>query len=174
MRVALDLLYLIPGETGGREAYARELIPAMLEREPGLELVALVNRDAGAELARELGGERVRAVVVPVSARGRAQWAVGELALVATAAQRAQVDVLHSMANFAPAWGRVRRVVTIHDLQYQAVPDQLSRPVRALTGALVALAARGARRIVAVSDAGASEIVAGLGVERTRIDVVPN
>ena len=45
------------------------------------------------------------------------------------------------MANFAPAWGRVRRVVTIHDLQYQAVPDQLSRPVRALTGALISLAA---------------------------------
>ena len=174
MRVGLDLLYLIPGETGGREAYARELIPAMLEREPGLELVALVNRDAGAELGRELGGDRMRAVVVPVSARGRAQWAAGELALVAAAAARAQVDVLHSMANFAPAWGRVPRVVTIHDLQYQAVPDQLSRPVRALTGALISLAARGAQRIVAVSDAGAREIVSGLGVERARIDVVPN
>jgi glycosyltransferase involved in cell wall biosynthesis len=174
MRVGLDLLFLVPGETGGREVYARELVPAMLEREPELELVAFVNREAGAELARELGGERVRAVVVPVSARGRAQWAVGELALVAAAARRAQVDVLHSMANFAPAWGRVRRVVTIHDLQYQAVPDQLSTPVRALTGALISLAARGARRIVAVSDAGAREIVAGLGVDRARIDVVPN
>ncbi len=174
MRVGLDLLFLVPGETGGREVYARELVPAMLEREPELELVAFVNREAGAELARELGGERVRAVVVPVSARGRAQWAVGELALVAAAARRAQVDVLHSMANFAPAWGRVRRVVTIHDLQYEAVPDQLSTPVRALTGALISLAARGARRIVAVSDAGAREIVAGLGVDRARIDVVPN
>jgi glycosyltransferase involved in cell wall biosynthesis len=174
MRVGLDLLYLVPGETGGRETYARELVPAMLARAPELELVALVNREAGAYLARELGGDRIRAVVVPISARSRAQWAIGELALVAAAAQRARVDVLHSMANFAPAWGRIPRVVTIHDLQYRAVPDQLSLPVRALTGALVSLAARGAQRIVAVSDAGAQEIVAGLGVERARIDVVPN
>jgi glycosyltransferase involved in cell wall biosynthesis len=173
MRVGIDLLYLIPRETGGREAYARELVPAMLERADGLEFVAFVNRDAGVELARTLG-PGVRSVVVPVSARSRAQWALGELAMVSVAAQRARVDVLHSMANFAPAWGGFRRVVTIHDLQYQAVPDQLSPPVRMLTGALMSLAARGAQRIIAVSHAGAQEIADGLGVERTRIDVVPN
>ena len=173
MRVGLDLLYLIPGETGGREAYARELVPELLAAAPELELVAFVNRNAGAELARALD-ERVRAVVVPVSARRRAQWAVGELGLVALAAQRARVDVLHSMANFGPPWGRFRRVVTIHDLQYKAVPDQLSLPLRVLTGGLVSLAAGHAERIIAVSNAGADELVGGLGVERRRIDVVPN
>lgn len=173
MRVGLDLLYLVPGQTGGRETYARELVPAMLQRSPDLELVAFVNRDAGADLARALGAG-VRAVVLPVSARSRAQWALGELALVSAAARRARVDVLHSMANFGPGWGRTPRVVTIHDLQYQAVPDQLSLPVRKLTGALMSLAARGAQRIIAVSDAGAQEIVDGLGVDRSRIDVVPN
>jgi glycosyltransferase involved in cell wall biosynthesis len=173
MRVGLDLLYLVPGETGGRETYARELVPAMLARAPELELVALVNRDAGVGFAQELG-DRVRAVVVPVSAHGRAQWAVGELALVSLAAQRARVELLHSMANFAPPWGRFARVVTIHDLQYRAVPDRISPPVRALTGALVSLAARRADRIVAVSHAGAQELVTELGVARARIDVVPN
>lgn len=173
MRVGLDLLYLVPGETGGRETYARELVPAMLDRSPELELVAFVNREAGANLARALG-DGVHAVTVPVSAHSRAQWAVGELALVSAAARRARVDVLHSMANFAPGWGGRPRVVTIHDLQYRAVPDQLSLPVRKLTGALMSLAARGARRIIAVSEAGAQEIVDGLGVDRARIDVVPN
>jgi glycosyltransferase involved in cell wall biosynthesis len=173
MRVGLDLLYLIPGETGGREVYARELVPALLERSPELELVAFVNRDAGMRLAAELG-DRVRGVVVPVSARSRPQWALGELALVSLAARRARVEVLHSMANFAPAWGRFRRVVTIHDLQYLAVPELLSWPMRAGTSALVSLAARRADRIIAVSAAGREEIVAGLGVARERIDVVPN
>ncbi len=104
MRVGLDLLYLVPGETGGRETYARELVPALLRRSPELELIAFVNRDAGTELARGLGDD-VRAVAVPVSARSRGQWALGELALVSAAARRAQVDVLHSMANFAPWLG---------------------------------------------------------------------
>jgi glycosyltransferase involved in cell wall biosynthesis len=174
MRVGLDLLYLVPGETGGRETYARELVPALLRHfSCDLELVAFVNRDAGPRLAAELG-DGVRAVVVPVSARSRAQWALGELALVSMAARRARVELLHSMANFAPAWGPFRRVVTIHDLQYRAVPELLSAPARTATSALMSLAARGAHRVIAVSAAGAEEIVVGLGVERERIDVVPN
>jgi glycosyltransferase involved in cell wall biosynthesis len=173
MLVGLDLLYLVPGETGGRETYARELVPALMDSEPDLELVAFVNRDAGRELARQLGGG-VRSVVVPISARSRAQWAIGELALVSAAARRSRVDLLHSMANFAPTWGGFKRVVTIHDLQYRAVPERISPPVRALTGALVSLAARGADRVIAVSRAGAEELVSGLGLERSRIDVVPN
>jgi glycosyltransferase involved in cell wall biosynthesis len=173
MRVGLDLLYLVPGQTGGRETYARELVPALLDLDPELELVAFVNRDAGPRLAAELG-PRVRAVTLPVSARSRAQWALGELLLVSVAASRARVDVLHSMANFAPPWGRFRRVVTIHDLQYRAVPELLSPANRLATSALVSLAARRAQRIVAVSSAGADEIVAGLHVARARIDVVPN
>jgi glycosyltransferase involved in cell wall biosynthesis len=173
MRVGVDLLYLIPGETGGRETYARELLPALLELAPEVELVAFVNRDCGPQLARELG-PGVRAVVVPVSARSRTQWAIGELALVSLAASRARVELLHSMANFAPVWGPFRRVVTIHDLQYRAVPELLSPPVRAVTGALVSLAAHHADRIIAVSAAGGEEIVAGLDIDRERIDVVPN
>jgi glycosyltransferase involved in cell wall biosynthesis len=173
MRVGLDLLYLVPGETGGRETYARELVPAMLELAPELELVAFVNRDAGPQLAAELG-DGVRAVVVPVSARNRAQWTLGELALVSVAARRARVELLHSMANFAPSWGPFKRVVTIHDLQYREVPDLLSWPVRTATHGLVSLAAARAHRIVAVSAAGGEEIVAGLGVQRGRIDVIPN
>jgi glycosyltransferase involved in cell wall biosynthesis len=173
MRVGLDLLYLVPGETGGRETYARELVPAMRERSPELELVAFVNRDAGARLAAELGDD-IRAVVLPVSARSRAQWALGELALVSVAAARARVDVLHSMANFAPPWGRFARVVTIHDLQYKAQPQLLSWPMRTGTSALVSLAARAADRVIAVSGAGRDEIVAGLGIAADRIDVVPN
>ena len=173
MRVGLDLVYLVPGETGGRETYARELVPALLERAPELELVAFVNRDAGRRLAAELG-DRVRAVVLPLSARNRGQWAIGELALVPVAARRARVQLLHSMANFAPPWGGFRRVITIHDLQYKAVPELLSWPMRAGTSALLSMAARRADRIIAVSKAGREEIVSGLGISREVIDVVPN
>jgi glycosyltransferase involved in cell wall biosynthesis len=172
MRVGLDLLYLLPGETGGRESYARELVPALLEASPQLELVAFVNRDAGPTLARELNV--ADSVVVPVSPRSRPQWALGELVHLPLAARRANLDVLHSLANFAPAWGGFRRIVTIHDLHYRAVPELLSWQMRAGTAALVSVAARRAHRIIAVSVAGRDEIVGRLGIERGRIDVVPN
>ena len=125
MRVGLDLVYLVPGETGGRETYVRELVPAMLAQDPSLEFVAFAGRDAGPELAADLG-ERVRMVTLPVSARSRPLWAIGELALVPVAARHARVELVHAPANFAPPWGRFRRVVTIHDLQYRALPGLLS------------------------------------------------
>ena len=68
MRVALNLVFLVPGETGGMEVYARELIARLADR-PELELVALVNREAAAA-----GGPWHDAVpmrVVPVHARNR-------------------------------------------------------------------------------------------------------
>lgn len=173
MRVGLDLLYLLPGETGGRETYVRELVPGLLRCAPELELTAFLNRDTDPAIARELG-PRARAVVVPVSARRRWQWAIGEVALVSAAARRARVDVLHSPANFAPGWGSVPRVVTIHDLHYRANPELLSMPMRAGTDVLVRLAARGAARIVTGSEVARTEIVSGLGVDPRRIDVVPH
>ncbi|HEX3518568.1 MAG TPA: glycosyltransferase family 1 protein [Solirubrobacteraceae bacterium] len=173
MRVGLDLLFLTPHESGGRESYARELIPEMLAQNPELELVAFVNREAGAQLARDLSKE-VRTVVLPISERNRVGWAVGELLLVSVAAARAKVELVHSMANFAPSWGPFRRVLTLHDLQYKALPELLSWPMRVGTSALVSFGAHRADRIIAVSRAGREEIVAGLGIEGDRIDVIPN
>ena len=43
MRVALNLSFLVPGETGGMEVYARELARALAARED-VELVLLANR----------------------------------------------------------------------------------------------------------------------------------
>jgi glycosyltransferase involved in cell wall biosynthesis len=173
MHVGVNMLYLLPGETGGRETYARELIPAMIEHEPNLRITAFVNREAGPQLGGELG-DRVSAVVLPISARRRTQWAFGELVSVAMAARRARVELLHSMANFAPPWGPFRRVVTIHDLHFQAVPELLSWPMRTGSSMLVRMGARHSDRIIAVSASGREEILAGLGIERDRIDVIPN
>ncbi len=173
MRVGLDLLYLIPGETGGRETYARELVSALLACSADLDLVAFVNRDAGAWLAAEIGQE-ISTTVLPISARSRAQWALGELALVVAAARRERVELLHSMANFAPAWGPFRRVVTIHDLQYRALPDLLSRTARVSTAGMIKLAGRRADRVITGSHTTAREIVEGLGVDASRIDVIPH
>ena len=64
-RVGLNLIYLVPGETGGMEIYARELIPALQEiAGPSVELVAFVNREA-AEAGGGPWGELIPSVTVP-------------------------------------------------------------------------------------------------------------
>ena len=45
MHVGLNLLYLVPGETGGMETYARELIGA-LARVDDIRLTAFINEEA--------------------------------------------------------------------------------------------------------------------------------
>ena len=57
-------------------------------------------------------GELLPAVTVPVNARNRVQWVLGEQLLLPRLAARAGVDLVHSLASTAPLWGRFRRVVT--------------------------------------------------------------
>lgn len=172
-RLGLNLLFLIPGHTGGRETYARELIAAMFAIDPTLDATAFVSRDGARAFVRELNTS-MRVVQLPISARRPEQWAAGELVLLPAAAARTRVDIVHSMANFGPAAGPFRRVLTIHDLQYRAVPELLSRTRLAGTAALLGLATRRAHRIIAVSQFSRDELVAELDVRPGLVEVIPN
>src|SRR5215472_1946465 len=111
MHIGLNLIFLVPGETGGMEVYARELIPALLAQAPaGTRFTAFVNREAAAA-GDGPWGELLPAVIVPVNARDRVQWVLGEQALLPPAASRARVNLVHSLASTAPVWGRFRRLV---------------------------------------------------------------
>ena len=123
LHIGLNLIFLVPGETGGMEVAARELIPALLaEAPPGMRFTAFVNREAAAAGGGPWG-ELLPAVTVPVNARNRVQWVLGEQALLPRLAARAGVDLMHSLASTAPAVGRFRRVVTVHDLIYARFPE---------------------------------------------------
>jgi glycosyltransferase involved in cell wall biosynthesis len=173
MRLGLDLLFLVPDETGGRETYARELISAMFEIEPALSATAFVSREGASALERQLGTS-MRVVRIPIFAHRPEQWAVGELALLPLCGARAHVDVLHSMANFAPASGPFCRVLTLHDLQYRALPALLPRARRIGTEALLGLSARRAHRIITVSAFSRDELMRELAIPAERIELIRN
>jgi hypothetical protein len=70
MHVGLNLIFLVPGETGGMEIAARELIPVLLaEAPPEMRFTAFVNREAAAT-GRSVG-ELLPSVTVPVNADNR-------------------------------------------------------------------------------------------------------
>ncbi len=172
MHIGLNLVFLVPGETGGMETYARELIPALLEEQPDLRLTTFVNREllaAGAGPWTELA----EPVLVPVSARRRAEWVRGEQQLLPGLAARAGVDVLHSLGSTAPVWGRTKRVVTIHDVIYRIHPDAHFGIRSAGMRVLVPLSARRSRRIIAPSEATKADLVRLLRVPAAKVDVVP-
>jgi glycosyltransferase involved in cell wall biosynthesis len=176
--IALNLIFLVPGETGGMEIAARELIPALLGAAPaGMRFTAFVNREtAEAERSTSGGGglrEQLPLVTVPVHARKRVQWVLGEQTLLPLLARRAGVDLVHSLASTAPLWGPFRRVVTVHDLIYARFPDAHAGMRDRAMRVLVPSGARRAHRVIADSQSTRDDLVELVGLSAERIDVVP-
>lgn len=171
MHVGLNLIFLVPGETGGMEIVARELIPELVAAAPEHRFTAFINREA-ANAKDAPWGEVVPAVTVPVNARNRAAWVLGEQALLPRLAARERVDLVHSLASTSPAWGRFRRVVTVHDLIYRRYPETHGGLRGLGMRALVPLGARRSHRVIADSQSTRDDLISLLGIARERIDVV--
>ena len=167
MKVGLDLLFLVPGQTGGRETYARELVRGLVAERPDLELTALVNRET---TGAGFWDEAAHVVRVGSSGVARGSWAMGELFGLPRAARH--LDLLHGVANFGPLGGGPPRVLTVHDVLWRKLPDAVPTALRLGTNVLVTGAARRARRVITVSHASAADLAEELGI--TNVDVVPN
>jgi glycosyltransferase involved in cell wall biosynthesis len=155
------------------EIAARELIPQLIsEAPPGMRFTAFVNRETAAA-ADGPWGELLPAVTVPVSARNRVQWVLGEQALLPSLARRAGIDLVHSLASTAPLWGRFRRVVTVHDLIYARFPETHAGIRDLGMRVLVPLAVRRAHRVIVDSRSTREDLMTVLGTAPAKIDVVP-
>jgi glycosyltransferase involved in cell wall biosynthesis len=167
------LIFLVPGETGGMEVAARELIPALLRAAPPqTSFTAFVNREA-ATAKDGPWGELLPAVTVPVNARRRPQWVLGEQALLPRLAARERIDLVHSLASTAPAVGRFRRVVTVHDLIYARFPEAHAGIRDLGMRVLVPLAVRRSHRVIVDSHSTREDLMQLLGTSPESIDVVP-
>jgi glycosyltransferase involved in cell wall biosynthesis len=172
VHVGLNLVFLVPGETGGMEVAVRELIPALRREAPDVRLTAFVNREA-AEAGEGPWSELIPSVTVPVRAGRRVEWVRGEQQLLPRLARRERVDVLHSLASTAPGWGRFRRVVTVHDLIHRVHPEAHAGVLPHGMRLLVRLATSRSDRVIAVSRHTRDDLVRLLGVAPGKIDVVP-
>lgn len=155
------------------EVAARELIPALLAEAPaGTRFTAFVNREAAAAGGGPWG-ELLPAVTVPVSARNRVQWVLGEQLLLPRLGARAGIDLLHSLGSTAPVRGRFVRVVTVHDLIYARFPDAHAGIRDRGMRVLVPGGARRSHRVIADSQSTRADLIELVGLPGEQIDVVP-
>ena len=167
LNVGLNLVFLIPGETGGMETAARETIPHLAAIDD-LRLTLFVNREA----AGTFGGVADE-VVVPVNAASRVQWVRGEQQHIPRLAARHGCEVVHSLGSTAPLRGAFKRVTTIHDLNYRKVPES-HFGLRGLgMRALVPAAARRSNRIIVDAASTRDDLRDLLKVDPGKVDVVP-
>jgi glycosyltransferase involved in cell wall biosynthesis len=169
VRVGINLSFLTPREMGGLEVYSRELVKALSTRHD-LELTLFVNRVAAEDA---FWADQGTVVTVPVDARRRASWVAGDQLHVPRLARRAGVELVHSLSSTAPIAGSVKRVVTVHDLNYLVHPES-HFGARALgMRMLVPLAVRRCQRVIVPSASTRNDLVERLRADPGKIDVVP-
>ena len=142
MRVALNMLHLVPGETGGSELYARRLVPALLEGASDFELVVLASTEAVPSLEAEPWGADVELVGLGFDARSRVAAGAGRADAAAEEIRRPRASIAAQPLHDRP--GRAGRPAGDDDPRrdLQALSgDARRRPRQGLAG-LVSVAAR--------------------------------
>jgi glycosyltransferase involved in cell wall biosynthesis len=151
LRVGIDVSPLeLTG--AGTARYLRNLLAA-LEREPDLELRR--HRFPGASRAAKIARDTT--------------WYLGALPVAARSD-----DVLHVPGHRGPLHSPAPLVVTIHDLAVLRHPEAFNRWTRRYSRTFLPRLARSATRVIAVSEFTARETVELLGVDETRVRVIPH
>ncbi|MDO8210014.1 glycosyltransferase family 1 protein [Conexibacter sp. CPCC 206217] len=171
-RVGLNLLYLVPGQVGGSEVYARELVGALGRARPELELLAFANDEGAPSLAQAGWPANVRIVRLPVRGANKPARIATELARLPLAARHHRVELLHSLGTTGPIVAGVPHVLSILDLIYAHYPETFPAAARLGLGAVVGPAARRADRVVTISEAVKRDVVQRLNVPAERVDAV--
>jgi glycosyltransferase involved in cell wall biosynthesis len=174
LRVGLNLVpYSEQG--GGIARYVDELLPALLDVAPEVELHGFIARAAGARLLEQPWADRVRWTRLPVSLSGPPVHLAAQYGAIPALARARGLDVLHSPANAGPV--RVPGlacVITVHDLTWLHAGEDWG--TSAAVGAMRRWSPATARRadgVIVDSEATARDVVANAGVERRRLAVVP-
>ncbi|HMP76462.1 MAG TPA: glycosyltransferase family 1 protein [Kiritimatiellia bacterium] len=174
MKVAVNLLFLIPGEVGGSETYVCETLRALAGTEPGVALHLVANRE-NYEFLRHRYSAHPHVVVHLLHVRAANRYAriIAEQTALPRLVKRLGADVLWSPGYTMPAVASCPQVVSILDMQYRTHPDDLSLVARWTTHALVSMAVRRAAHILAISEFSRDEIVRETGVAAERLQVTP-
>jgi len=171
--VGISLLTLAPGELGGSETYARQLVLA-LGRVGSHEYTVLVR-----ERARDATGG-LPSVVVPEPPWGRRGPV--RIAAMALSARRSRelrsrlegVDALHYPLTVPVPMTGAPTIVTLHDVQHRDLAGFFGPAQRAFRRIAYDRAARTAAAVVVTSEFTRGRATELLGLEPSRVHVVPH
>lgn len=156
---------------GGLDTYVRALVPEMMKLAPHIRFTVFCSAGGRDYLQGEAWTADAHLITHPLLGR-RGTKAIGELSLLGMVAGR-HVDLLHSVAMTAPLRTAAVNIVTLADVTWIVAPDPAEATTTRIWRLVVPPVARRADRLIALSEAGASDVEQYLRVPRERIDVVP-
>ena len=172
MRVGLSLLTFSPGDHGGSETYARQLVRS-LANVGTLDYAVLV--PARAKDAAE-GLPAIEVKDPPVAKRGPLRIAAMALQARRTKGvgdQVARFDVMHYPLTVPSPRSDAPTVVTLHDVQHRDLPEFFGPARRSFRRLAYDRAARSAEAVIVTSEFVRGRARDALDLDPARIHVVP-
>jgi glycosyltransferase involved in cell wall biosynthesis len=164
-----QLFYQVPGGIG---TYIKELVPALLDSDPGLDITLFHSATGASNLGARLSTLPIQRIPGSIR-RLYPGWNV--LGRPALPASLARLDIVHapSPAAIPPPGPRQRLVVTVHDLAFRVYPSLFPSSWRMLFRLGTRRAVRRADALITVSHSTADDLVRYAGADPARIHVVP-
>jgi glycosyltransferase involved in cell wall biosynthesis len=166
----MNLLYLIPGEVGGVETYARELIAHLAQVEETLSFVVFIS--AKVEGFSVPTAPQVRCVRIPINVRNRYARYTWEQLVLPFQILWHRIDVLHSLNYVGPIICPCKTVVTIHDANRAVVGATMPRIKRIGLSVFSGLAAKTSDVVVTVSRFSKHELEKRLRIRPAKIRII--
>ncbi len=166
------MLFLEPGATGGMEVYARNLVPLLPERLPGVDLIVYGGTELASEWREAPWHPAMQFREIPVSSASRARRSAAEYLSLPRRLRHDDVELVHGLGNSVALPRGIKRVVSLHDCIHFRYPETTSFVLAAGMRTILEMNARFADRILTLSDASRADIEHFLRVDPSRITVV--
>jgi len=160
MRVGVNLLFLIPSEVGGTETHSIELLKAICDHFPHVQLVLFTNR----ENHRTLLGifdkyPQVEFSPLNFNARFRPMRILREQLELPFKVSVYDLDLLFSLGYTAPYFSSRPQVLFIHDMQYKTFPGSFGWFARKAMHALILMGAKRSTAVMTPSEFSKREVL---------------
>lgn len=170
IRIGVNALYLIPGGVGGTEIYLRELLTALAALDQTNEYLVFTNLETQSDLVPKQANFRWKPQAV--HARFRPARILWEQTVLPFEAARYRLDVLLNPGFTAPLFAPCRQVTVFHDLQHKRHPEHFRWFDLPFWRFLLWVAAHRSYRLIAVSQATASDVMQFYRIPGDRITVI--
>ena len=171
-KVALNLLWMVPGVVGGSETYMTRLLRGLLETGSDLDytIFALPQfAEAHPDLATSY-----ETLYAPLTGQVKSFRIAGENTWLARQARSRKIDLIHHGGGTMPLIRTTRSVLTIHDLQYLYFPEYFTRSKLTFLKAMVPRSAEAARLVLVPSEYTRRTVIERLSIDPSIVIVVPH
>lgn len=169
MRIALNLLYLVPG-VGSTDTYAPSLIRGLARQDDDHQYSVFVNREsADIDVTPAANFKRI---ICPVKATNRAARYSWEQGAMPIQLRRVNPDVVHSLGYVIPLAAQGPQVVTVPDVRYISKSGLRTGVGRTAFRFFAQRTVKRADRIIVVSTFSRDEVITQLHVAPKKVTVI--